>query len=255
MIQEFALHRKIASRELAAGLIINCNAPTLTDLAALIGFDFVLFDCEHGPIGAEAVEGMIRAAYAGGIAPLVRTSSLAPNEALKFLDIGAIGIMFPQVSSGADARRAADAVRFPPRGRRGAAPSTRAAEYVAKRPFKDYIDAVNTHLLVLPIIETPSGVEAIDEIAATEGVDVIVIGAVDLATAMGFSGNRAAPEVIKAVDRIIAGARKAGKPILMAGATVEQLRQFHDQGADLVMMALGTWLIPLGQSFLKAVRT
>jgi 4-hydroxy-2-oxoheptanedioate aldolase len=254
MIKKFPLHEKIAARELAAGLIINFNAPTLTDLAALIGFDFVLFDCEHGPIGPETAEGMIRAAYQGGIAPLVRVSSLQANEALKFLDLGAIGIMFPQVSSAADAKRAVEAVRFPPLGRRGAAPSTRAAEYVAKRPFQEYVEIANETLLVLPIIETPAGVEAIDEIAATKGIDVIVIGAVDLATAMGYAGNRTAPEVIKAVDRIIAGAKVAGKPLLMAGATTEQLRHFRELGADLVMMALGTWLVPLGQLFLKSVR-
>ncbi len=254
MVLRYVLHDKIEGRIIAAGLMVNFNAPIIADLAALIGFDFFVMDCEHGPIGPEAAENMIRAAQAGGIAPLVRISSLEANEALRFLDLGAGGILFPHVESGADARRAVDAVRFPPAGKRGVAPGTRAAQYGATQSFTDYLDTANRHLLVVPIVETPSGVDAIEEIVQTPGVDVIAIGALDLATAMGFPGNRAAPQVVDAIGRTIQAVRAAGKPVLMAGGTAEQLRQLRKLGADLVMAPFASWLVPLGRSFLHEVR-
>jgi 4-hydroxy-2-oxoheptanedioate aldolase len=244
----------IAEKRTAIGVILAFDSADVVELIARGGFDFVVIDCEHGPAHANDAVNMIRAAELGGMAALVRISSHFPHEALRFLDAGAAGIIFPHIESRADAEQIVSAVRFPPDGSRGLAPSTRAADY-GLGVLKDYLRVANEELLVIPIVETGDGVAAIDDIAAVPGIDAIAIGAVDLAAAMGYAGDRTVPEVDASVRHVMARSKAAGKPVLLAAALQPQVKDALAAGATLVMVPFASWLVQTAHGFLRTIRS
>src|SRR5207248_1192749 len=157
------------------GVFMQLPSPELVEVAALLGYDFVVVDCEHGGISEDIAAHMIRAADAAGITPLVRVPRNEAPTILRYLDRGAQGIMVPQVNSGEEAARAVAACKYFPGGRRGIAPN-RASDYGLTRDLKDALPDVNAETLVLVQLENRAGVEHIADIAQTEGVDVVFIG-------------------------------------------------------------------------------
>lgn len=253
MLKRYPLSGLIAQGKPAAGLILNCHAPALVEIAGYAGFDFVMIDCEHGPLEPAEVESMVRAAELAGIAPLVRVPSGEPHVALRVLDVGAAGVIVPRIESAATARRAIDSVFYPPVGQRGAAPSTRAAGYGVGMKFEDYLDAANRDLLVLPIIETPAGIAAVDEILALPEIKAIVVGPTDLAVAMGHGRDRNAAEVVAAVRHVAERTRAHGKALVLPAATQDKMIECLDMGATLVIVPIGSWMIEMARPFLAPV--
>ena len=229
---------KLASGEPVAGLIVPVAAPVLIDLAALAGFDYVLIDTEHGHLGFEAVEHLVRAAEAAGITPLVRASHNAPAEILRLLDIGAQGVMVPQISSAADAEAAVRAVKFHPRGNRGLAGS-RAADYGLTGSMAEYVAHANRETMVLALIEDIRALEDFEAILAVEGIDVLFIGASDLAQSMGYPGRPDHPEVRTAIDRIIDQGVAASRIVGVNAATGETAASYFSRGVRF--FALSPW--------------
>lgn len=254
MLTRYPLHDLIEQRRTALGLILNIASPPLVEIASLMGFDWVMIDAEHGPIDGIDAEPMIRQAELSRLAPVVRVGSSRPDVALRYLDLGAVGIMFPHIKTAREAREACDAVRFPPRGRRGAAPSTHAAGFGTRMPYKQYMQHANDLLLPMMIIEDPEAVENIEEIVRVDGIAVIVIGAMDLCTSMGFPGDPSAPEVEAAVDRIVAASKAANLPICLAGGSADASKRNLSRGADMLFTPLGSWLAGYGKVYTDDVR-
>jgi 4-hydroxy-2-oxoheptanedioate aldolase len=241
---------KLGTGETIIGPVVNFNSAWIVDIAGLIGFDYVLLDCEHGPMTAESIEMMIRAAEVAGISPIVRVPGNVPHEILRFLDIGAAGVQVPHVESAADARRAAAAVRYPPLGERGLAPTTRAAGYGIDMPVTRYVEDAHREVVLLVMVETAAAVAAIDEIAATDGIDAVIIGPGDLSSSMGHGGDRSAPEVLEAVRHVISRCKHAGKPVSLPAASVAQGRQCIEMGAHILQVGTAPWLVQAGREFL-----
>jgi 4-hydroxy-2-oxoheptanedioate aldolase len=210
----------------------------LVDLAALAGFDYVLIDTEHGHLGFEAVEHLVRAAEAAGVTPLVRASHNAPAEILRLLDMGAQGVMAPQVSSAADAEAAVRAVKFHPRGNRGLAGS-RAADYGLTGSMAEYVAHANRETMVLALIEDIRALDDFPAILAVEGVDVLFIGASDLAQSMGYPGRPDHPEVRAAIDRVIDQGIAASRIVGVNAATGEAAASHFSRGVRF--FALSPW--------------
>ncbi|MBS1879477.1 MAG: hypothetical protein JST31_08190, partial [Actinobacteria bacterium] len=105
---------KLRNGETVLGTFVFLGDPAVVEIAALAGFDFVIIDSEHAPRGPEAIEGMIRAAEARGITPIVRVSRTDEKEILRALESGAQGIIVPQLESGEQAAEAVAATRYPP---------------------------------------------------------------------------------------------------------------------------------------------
>ena len=243
MIGPNRLRQKLAANGFAIGPILNFNAQWLVDLAGPIGFDFVMIDAEHGPLSPESAEGMIRAAEVAGLTPVVRVPANVPHEILRFLDIGASAIQVPHIDSAEDARRAVAAIKYPPFGERGHAPTTRAAGYGIDQLPGAYVDFANRETMVLAMIESTQAVDNVDKILDVEGVDVLIMGPGDLSLSMGHKGVRDAPEVERAVDHVIARARKRGIPVSMPAASTEAIRSCYARGAHMVFFALTAWLV------------
>jgi 2-keto-3-deoxy-L-rhamnonate aldolase RhmA len=179
----------------------------VAELISQAGFDWLLFDMEHGPLGMETVHRLMQAMSTPGAVPLVR---VAKNDAVligQALDAGAHGVVVPFISNADDARRAVAACRYPPTGTRGVGPR-RAAQY--GRTFHDYIETANDGVLVVLQIETPQAVANIESIVAVPGVDVVAIGSGDLAMTMDCFQNRDDEKFESALEKVRTACERHG---------------------------------------------
>lgn len=255
MISPNGVLRKLRDKQTVFGPLINFSSPWFVDVIGATGFDFVLLDAEHGPMSLESTEQMIRAAESAGMTPLVRVPANVPYEILRFLDIGAMGVQVPQLNSAADAKAAASAVRFPPRGTRGLATLPRAGGYGIGPTAPEYIEIANREIVLMAMVETREGVENIDAIAGTEGVDIIAIGPGDLSASMGFHGDRSAPAVREAVEHVVERAHAHGRWVSLPAADIESARALVTRGIEIVQLMPAAWISRLGKHFLSEVRT
>jgi 4-hydroxy-2-oxoheptanedioate aldolase len=235
----------------AMGVALPFAAPQLVELVGYAGFHWVLIDCEHGPMNLETVETMIRAAERAGITPVVRPDRNEPETILHYLDMGAQGIYVPKVESRAEAEAAAQSARYFPQGSRGLAQYARWARAGVDGPLPELMKRANETILVFALIESVRGVENIDEIARTPGIDVIAVGPADLSQSMGFPGEIAHPEVLKAVEHVLTRAIQAGKHPSFGAAAPEDARKWIDRGVLCLTMGAQALIVGGGRSFLK----
>ncbi len=178
------------------------------EIVASQGFDAVTVDCQHGMIGFDTALVMLQAISTTNAVPLVRPSRLDPAEIMRFLDAGAYGIICPMISSAAEAATLVSACRYPPVGTRSFGPA-RGLLYGGT----DYAAHANDEIFVLGMIETRGGLDNLDAIVATPGLDGLYVGPNDLALALGYPTNPESdePEVTAAVAGIVAATRAHGK--------------------------------------------
>ena len=129
---------------------------------------------------------MVRACHAAGCAATVRVRANEPSLVSGVLDAGAQGVWVPHVESAEEARRVVEAARFPPEGRRGAAPMTRAARWSAE-PWEAHVERSKAETTIFLVVETVKGMEAVEEIAAVPGVDAVIFGQFDYGVDAGLS--------------------------------------------------------------------
>jgi 4-hydroxy-2-oxoheptanedioate aldolase len=225
------------------GLWISLVDSFAAEAVAGAGFDWLLFDTEHSPGHEMSVLAQLQAVAPYPVAPIVRPVINDVALVKRFLDIGAQTLLIPYVQSAAEAEAAVAAMRYPPRGVRGVSTLTRATGY-GRVP--DYLARAEDELCLLVQIETRAGLDALEAIAAVDGVDGLFIGPSDLAASLGHLGNPSHPEVIAAVEDAIARIRAAGKPagILTLDPAVARRclalgTSFTAVGTDLALLARG----------------
>ena len=179
MRRENRLKQRLAAGERLAGMWLQSGSATLAEIAVMAGFEVVLIDNEHGPASLETTLELMRAIEAAGGMAVVRVPWNDQVYLKRALDLGAHSLMVPMVQNADEARAAVAACRYPPRGRRGyAAPIARAASYGLDG---DYIRHAHDDLLLMLQVESAAAVTAIPEMAAVDGVDLLFVGANDLA--------------------------------------------------------------------------
>jgi staphyloferrin B biosynthesis citrate synthase len=178
-------------------------------IAKSTGHDFIFIDGQHAIFSLETIAHIAHTALGCGITPLARVKSVDDQDVQVLLDNGVMGIVYPDVNTVARAK-------FPPLGKRSAAGAYPMFDYRAT-PAAQTVSALNEATLVVCMIETPEGVNNVEEIAKVDGVDVIHIGSNDLLTAMGKPGQFGDPEGAKAIDRVISVAVRSGKIAGMGG--------------------------------------
>ena len=193
----------------ALGLQLRFGSPAIAELAGRAGFDWILLDTEHAPQTPTGVQAQLQAVGNTPATPVVRLGSNDPALIRLYLDMGAGGIAVPFISTAEEAKKGADACRYPPRGTRGWGPH-RAAAYGLDA--KGYTARANDEVLYLPIIETAQAVERIDEILNVEGVDSCIVGPVDLCYSLGIPFEFEHPDYLEALGRVRRAAAAAGKP-------------------------------------------
>jgi 4-hydroxy-2-oxoheptanedioate aldolase len=232
--------RALKERRQLVGLWSSLSSAAATEILSDSGFDWILIDTEHAPNETPMVADQLRAASAGRASPVVRP---AWNDAVilkRLLDVGVQTLLVPFVQSAVEAERAVAATRYPPRGIRGVASVHRANRY-GRVP--GYFDRADDEICVLVQLETRPAVEALEEIAAVDGVDGIFIGPSDLAASLGHLGNNAHPEVRQTIEAACRRAQAIGKPIGILAPIESDARAYLDMGFAYV--AVGSDIVVL----------
>ncbi len=204
----------LRSGRVLRGIFNSIPSPALVEMCAYAGFDFIVFDNEHGSADLQTTEHMLRAARATGLPAIVRCFE---HDIARALDMGASGVKVPMVETVEQAQRLAARVRYPLppgreglRGQRGSAFSSRAAGY-GFFGGPAHTTRSNEGVVLVVMVETPLGVQNAAGIAAVPGVDAVFIGPNDLAHSMGFENRWQEAPVQAAMEHAVRATVAAGK--------------------------------------------
>ncbi len=222
------------------GIWISVPSPSVVELIAGAGPDWLMIDTEHGPADWERVEDLIRAMQGSSATPLVRVAGNDPVLIKKALDRGALGVLVPLVSTAEAARAAVSASRYPPDGIRGVA-GTRASRYGAELPA--YFASWNREVLVAIQIETIEALNNVELIAAIPGLDVLFIGPNDLSASLNCFRQFDHPDFTRAVDRILGAAQRHRIATGYMASSAEDVVARVKQGFRFVSLASDTRLL------------
>lgn len=224
-----------------AGIWTCSGSPLVAEICAGSGMDWLLVDGEHSPLGLETTLGILQAAAAYPITPLVRVSANDVVVIKQVLDLGAQNVLVPMVSSAGEAAAAVDAVHYPPRGRRGVGSAlARSARW---NRVDDYLLHAAEHVSLFVQIETATAVDDAAAIAAVDGVDGVFVGPSDLAASMGVLGQQSHPDVVAAVLRTFDAVHAAGKPVGVNAFDPAVAQSYVDAGADFVAVGADVALL------------
>jgi 2-dehydro-3-deoxyglucarate aldolase/4-hydroxy-2-oxoheptanedioate aldolase len=199
--------QRLAAGETLLGASISFTDPRVSDALA-DSVDFLWIDLEHSFMSPEALSGHLLAARGRNKPGLVRVTGSSTPFIKPVLDMGADGIIVPQVRSAAEVRQIVSDCRYPPQGTRGFGP--RVPSNYGREDSASYIDRANRELFVAVQIENAEALAALDDILAIPGLDSLVIGPWDLSGSLGMLGEVEHPTVVAAIETIIAQSRAAG---------------------------------------------
>ena len=215
------------------GTFCGLNSTLAVECLGLSGLDFLIIDTEHGPADVESAMNSILAAEVRGITPLVRVKNHSRDSILKMLDIGAQGLVIPCLEQVDQVKDIVRYGKYYPVGQRGVA-MTRSGGFgfadFAGGDLEEYFRVCNQETILIPQCETGGFLENIEEICLIEGIDGIFIGPYDLSVALGKPAQFDAPEFRAALKRIYKAAQDAGKFIFIHTTTIEQAKQFIEDG-------------------------
>ena len=218
-----AVKDKLAAGQLVLGLSIRLlRTPDAAKIAKATDHDFLFIDMEHSALSFESVVDMSVAALDSGITPIVRVIGHDHWQASRVLDCGAMGVVVPHVNTGAEARRAVDACKYPPLGHRSMSAGFPHFDFQALPPAQA-ARLHNENILVVVMVETAEAIDNVDEIAATEGVDVVHIGTNDLLAEIGLPGQFDHPRVAQMYQQVIAACERHGKHAGLGGVRDAEL--------------------------------
>ena len=194
-----SIKKSLAANELTIGSWITLAHPSIAEIMARSGFDWLTVDLEHSSITIREAEELIRVINLCGVTPLVRLTWNDPSQIKRVMDAGAGGIIVPMVNSRADAEKAVAAVYYPPRGQRSVG-LARAQGYGTR--FNEYREWLENDAVVIVQVEHIDAVNNLESILSVSGVDGYIIGLYDLSASMGIPGQFDHPDVLGAVERV-----------------------------------------------------
>ncbi|MBR0597586.1 hypothetical protein KCX82_06865 [Clostridiales bacterium BAD-6] len=247
---DHTIMNKLKHQEPVSAAWAQLGSNLSAEILAEAGFEVLVIDMEHAPIDMSTLITLIQATKGTDCVPFVRVPWNDMVWCKRVLDAGAYGIHIPYVSTKEEAEYAVKSCKYAPQGFRGIAGSQRAVNFSLNK--SEYYERANQDILVMVAIETPEGVDNIDDIASVEGVDGIFIGPSDLSTSMGFLANPAAPEVQSAIRKIEEGTKKAGKFLGTIAPDIHTAKKLYARGYSLVyFMSDATDLAKLAATSVK----
>ena len=198
-MKENLLKKKLNSGDIVLGTWTVISSSTLVEIMGSAELDFVIIDHEHGPFSFENSENMIRAAENTQCTPLIRVPENNSSYILRSLEIGAHGILVPQIDNRDQASKAIDSIYYSPQGNRGVSAFTRASGFNATGITGRYTK-VNENILSILLVESAEAIENIEEILEIDGIDVVYIGTYDLSHSLGTPDNVYSNEVMKSLE-------------------------------------------------------
>jgi len=252
MLGENKTKAKLRDGEIAVGCAAMFVHPAVVEYVGRGGFDWVLFDGEHGPVSPESLEIGVLAAENVGLTPLARVPANRPEFILRFMDTGLAGVLVPHVDTADDARAAVHAMKYHPMGERGLA-GVRASGYGAI-PQTEYVARANAETMLLVMIESIKAVENIEAIARVEGVDVLNVGTSDLSQSMGRPGSKDDPDLLEMVERCIQVGRAADKAVSVGGVPSTEWERWKQAGATWFGTTVAELMMSSGRKACSMIR-
>jgi 4-hydroxy-2-oxoheptanedioate aldolase len=227
------MRAKLDAGEVVTGFMVTMPSVAMAQVLAASGADCLIIDMEHGPIDLATVHAMVAATQGTAATPIVRVPWTEHWLAKPVLDTGAMGVNFPMISTPGMARAAAAALRYPPDGVRGFAPSYAASRWGLSPP--EYIARANREILNVITIEDAEAVRNLDAILAVPGIDVVAIASFDLSMSLGVPGQFDHPDVRALVAEAEAKVRHSGIPMGGVALTPEAARAKRAAGYRMLL--------------------
>lgn len=199
---------------------------SFVESAGYAGIDFIILDMEHGPATIETIQSHVRAAIISGIVPVVRVPGFEGNEISKALDVGALGVQIPNVTSVHQVEQIIEKARFYPLGSRGVCRFVKAAKY-GEEDKSQYFHQANKNLIIIQI-EGENALKSLDDILAVDGFDILFIGPYDLSQSLGIPGQIEHERVLNLMKTIIEKAHAKKKMIGVFVDSYEQLKKWKE---------------------------
>lgn len=231
---------KLLRGESVLGIWQSINSIDLTEISGYSGYDFIILDTEHGPMSAESCVPLICAAERTNIVPIIRVSEIQKTYILKALDAGAMGIIFPMVSTLEEAKRAVSLSKYIQKGDqkrerfRGLMYISRAAGYGITVDEKCHIETSNKEIIIIVQFETKEAVDNLDEILKLEEIDVVFIGAADLSQSLGFPGEYDNPIVKNIIKEAIKKIVNSGKAVGVVASSPDSIKYWTELGVKFI---------------------
>lgn len=253
------LKQRLKEADTLFGLWLSLGSDSAAEALAHAGFDWLLIDMEHAPNDSGDVTSQLRAIAAAHLPsePVVRVPASEAWLVKRVLDAGARTLMFPNIETAEEAAQAVRLTQYPTAqaldGQRGVAGAVRAASYGMRR---DYVQTANAQIATIVQIESARGLQEVEKIAATPGVDCLFVGPADLAASLGHLGDSKHADVQAAMARIVSAADKAGIAAGIFAMDVASAKQHRDAGFRFIALAADVmWMLRATRQALQEVRT
>jgi 4-hydroxy-2-oxoheptanedioate aldolase len=235
------------------GALVEFNCPDLVEIIGHLGYDFVFVDGQHCGLNPETARGLIRAADVTGMTSIVRVPRNDPAVILEYLEIGAGGIIVPNITTRAETEAMVAAMKYPPVGIRGGFGRSRASNYGITQTQVEYFTKTNDEVLAIPLIEDQAALPNLDAICSTPGVDIVITGPGDMALSMGIPGGWKDPRVQAAVEQVRVAAKAAGRPALVLALDAANGRAVYAQGFQATAVSICALLTSGAKEFLQQI--
>jgi 2-dehydro-3-deoxyglucarate aldolase len=227
---------RLLAGELLVGPVVTLPTPEVAEILAGLGFDWLFIDAEHAPIGFRDAQILLQAAGIG-CPCLVRVPDGEEVWIKHALDIGAAGVIVPQVHSAEQAERVVRLCKYPPDGSRGVGVA-RAQGYGSR--FNQYVASANEQVVVVIQAESAEAVRNIESIVQVAGVDAVLVGPYDLSASLGKAGELSDPTVVDAIAAVKASCLDAGMRLGVFGADASAVRALIEEGFSLIAVGIDT---------------
>lgn len=230
-----ALKEKLQNKQQPIGTFFELGGANVAEALGQTGLDYIIIDNEHGPFEAESTANIIRGALLSGMTPLARVREISRPAVLKLLDVGAQGLIVPDVHTVEQVQELVNYAKFAPIGKRGFCPTRKDGwgfSYPATESMPVNMAVNNAETLLIPQCETVGCLENIETITAMEGVDGIFIGPFDLSISMGIPGQFHLPVFQDALKRILDACHKNGKFCIYFTVQADAIAEGFQQGFD-----------------------
>jgi 4-hydroxy-2-oxoheptanedioate aldolase len=243
--------QRALANETTIGTMCNLASPLGAETLGQCGYDFIVFDLQHGENGLDGVQMMLQALSTSPTTPIVRVTANSPIQIQRVLDLGAYGVIVPFINNRHEAEAIVQNAYYPPFGSRSWGP-TRATMYAGNDYFSDSIQEI----LTLPMLESADGLANAREILEVKGISGCFVGPTDLNISLGHTPDGAlAAETEKGIAEILEITRRLGKIAGIHAMNIDDAKRRSDQGFRLITVAADTRLLRLGaQQTLSALK-
>jgi 4-hydroxy-2-oxoheptanedioate aldolase len=249
------LKDRLRSGEVCTGtFMLFLSGGDVVQFFAGLGFDYLIFDMEHGSLDLARARECILAARASGVAPLVRVSEAQYSFVTRALDAGAEGIVLPRVEGRQQCRDLVRYARYKPEGERGVTTFGGHNDFAPVPDVPAFLAERNRRILLIVQIETRAGLNARREILSEPGIDGCLVGTGDLAFSLGYPGQTSHPEVIAGAESVFAICCESGLLFTIPIRTPDDTARWQAAGMNMLTLSTDGGLLAAGaRQFLSSV--